>query len=760
MNRRSAIAAWVARYQLALLLALALALRLLLWYQPLHQLANDEIEYVSVARDLLGGRGWQFYDHYHWLRAPLYPLFLAASLWLAGGDLHRAALPNIVLSVATVYLSYWLALTLVGRRAALLAALCTTLLWTFVTFASLYMSETLFTFLFTGALGCLVRAAALTSSTRVLPPRHQETKPWSLGALVVKLSAYFSHGVRGRGGGCCAGGWRWALGAGILFGLATLTRSITLLFLPISALWLLAMLYGRTRRMRYAVICAVLFGLAALGTIAPWTIRNERAYGHLIPVETGLSYNLWAFNEPREDSNTIFQTLEQIRNPADRSAYATAKGLARLREDPAILLRKLWPNWIYLWRVKPIEDRFILESYYADVGLPIFGAALIFDDSLYLLIALAAIAGLVLCGRNRPINSPPRHQDTKAWRLGVLVVKPSIGAKWLVLAWLLYVIATVLLTHGEARYRHFLFPVLIPYAAWALAETRRQGDTETRRVFCLRVSLSRCLIVFLWALLLWPALTFYPWTWAAQNLARGAYVLAGDSAWTVGARAQALNAYERAITAQKTPDGWLRLGDAARALGDQPRALSAYRAANRLTPSYIAASARLGDLLRAIGDEAGARDAFIGQYADAQRVVDLSWRELRPPPTAQLDVGDGLDFGYVGGVYPAEEQQGATARWTSGQGWLRLRGDAGPQLVRLRLAAPRPDSAAVPVQVCAARRCWSLVVGPRWRSYSLEFGGVGDDPLLVEIRSPTFAAPDGRQLGVLIDNATVTTLRR
>ena len=75
-----------------LVMACALALRLLLWAQPLHQPANDEVEYIAVARDLLAGRGWIFYDTYRWLRAPLYPLFLAGSLWLANGDLQRAAL--------------------------------------------------------------------------------------------------------------------------------------------------------------------------------------------------------------------------------------------------------------------------------------------------------------------------------------------------------------------------------------------------------------------------------------------------------------------------------------------------------------------------------------------------------------------------------------------------------------------------------------------------------------------------------------------
>ncbi|MFN8569029.1 MAG: hypothetical protein U0Z44_16275 [Kouleothrix sp.] len=100
---------------------LALGLRLLPWSAPLHQPANDEIEYIAVARDLLAGRGWQFYEHYHRLRAPLYLLFLAGSLWLAGGDLARprrctAALPNILPSVANVYLGYRLGARAGGAR--------------------------------------------------------------------------------------------------------------------------------------------------------------------------------------------------------------------------------------------------------------------------------------------------------------------------------------------------------------------------------------------------------------------------------------------------------------------------------------------------------------------------------------------------------------------------------------------------------------------------------------------------------------------
>jgi 4-amino-4-deoxy-L-arabinose transferase-like glycosyltransferase len=753
-----------ARYALVLVVLLALALRLLLWSRPLHQLANDEVEYVTVARDLLAGRGWQFYEHYHWLRAPLYPLFLAASLALAGGDLHRAALPNIVLSVATVYLSYRLALLLVGRRAALLAALFTAILWTTATFASLYMSETLFTFLLTGGLLCLVSATD--------------------------------------------GRWTWGIAAGVLFGLATLTRSIALVFLPIAALWLLLRRpTGHTAPQRRA-LCSLLFVLCSVLVIAPWTIRNSLAYGRPILVETGLSYNLWAFNEPREDQDTIFRTLERIPNPAERSAYATAKGLARLREDPAILLRKLWPNWIYLWRVKPIQDRFLMESYYADVDLPLFAAALIFDDALYLLIALAGIAGLAFCGR------PDRGGDETVLRdqrsTTALQVSTAASAaeqsarraarscqrspipdpRWLIVAWLLYVIATVLLTHGEARYRHLLFPALIPYAAWALVRVwgRRRwaeesahagadgqaeseglavkqattpGASATTRWPHILPLLPQLLVLLLWALILWPALVYYPWAWAGQHTARGWHTLVGDIAWATGARAAALHAYERAIQARETPDAWLRLGDAARALGDRQRALSAYRAASALAPPYIAAGVRRGDLLRELGDLPRARQAFDVDYADPQQVVDWAWRELRPTPQARLDIGDGLDFGYVGGVYPAEVVQGATARWTNGHGALRLRGaGGGPLLLRLRLAAPRPDRSPVPAQICALERCRSLSIGPEWRVYSVPLQGVDMPALTVEIRSTTFVAPDGRQLGVLIDHAEVVTLGR
>jgi hypothetical protein len=237
----------------------------------------------------------------------------------------------------------------------------------------------------------------------------------------------------------------------------------------------------------------------------------------------------------------------------------------------------------------------------------------------------------------------------------------------------------------------------------------------------------------------------------------------------MGDRREALRAYERASVVHETPDGWLRRGDAARALGVLPSALRAYREATDLAPGYVPASARLGDLLRELGDEPGAREAFKGHYVEPQVVADWAWNNLRPIPRGELDIGDGLDFGYVGGVYPAERIENTTARWTDGHAIIRLgivtRDDPEDELaafglVQLRLAAPHPGRSDVPAEVCAADSCWNLRITPAWRTYTLPVHLAGDESLEVEIDSQTFGAPGSRRLGVLIDAARIVLIGR
>jgi hypothetical protein len=472
------------------------------------------------------------------------------------------------------------------------------------------------------------------------------------------------------------------------------------------------------------MLACTLFFACCAAVIAPWTLRNCRAYGRCILVETGLSYNLWAFNEPREDQQTIFRTLEGIPNPAARADYASAKGLARLREDPAILWRKLWPNWTYLWRVKPIEDRFLLPTYYADPPPLVFLAALLFDDALYAALLVFGVAGLVL--------ARPR-------------------SRLLCLAWLACVLITTLLTHGEGRYRHFIFSVLLPAAALMIQGKRQKVKGKPFLPFAFY------LLPFVLTLLLYTVASTYPWAWAWGGARRSALQLVGDTAYHAGAVGAAQALYERAVAAQETPDAWLRVGDARRAAGNRPGALAAYDEAGGLAPAYVAAAIRRGDLLRELGDTAAAREAFAPPYTEPQTVLDWSWRELHPAPSARVEVGEGLDFGYIGGVYPAEEQQGVLARWSDGHALLRLAAVNAPGVLRLRLAAPRPQGNGATARVCAAGRCAELQLSPVWRTYTLALPPVADTELLIELRSNTFPAPDDRRLGLLIDWAEVAT---
>jgi 4-amino-4-deoxy-L-arabinose transferase-like glycosyltransferase len=694
-----------ARLWLALILAAGFLFRLWLWWRvPVHQPANDEVEYLHVARDLLAGRGWVFYDHYEWLRAPLYPLFLAGSLWLARGSLPAAALANVVLSTLTILLFYRLGVYAAGSRsrgatggarAGLIAAAIGAASLPLATFASLWMSETLFTAFFAGALVML-----LAWNARPAPPR---------AAL-----------------------------AGFLLGLAALTRSAPLAALPLLWIWMLWRGSSGVPYRRY-VAGAAACTLVMLATIAPWTVRNWIAYGGFIPIETGLSYNIWAFNEPHEALETIQQTLRAIPNPAERSALATRKGLERLREDPSILPRRMQFNWFYIWNIKPIEDRFRQASYYEDVPLGMFTTALVLDDLLYFVILSGAAAALALA--------------------------PWTRTKTLLAGWVLYTVVVELLTHSEGRYRQFLFPAMIPYAAGALTGSWRAPNRRGRIA-----AAGMALIALI-------PLVYYPYGWATKNVARGWAEAAGDRALARGDYGQARQEYRRASELDpNSVDALLKLGRAYDQSGQLDRAIDAYGAAVNNKVSYVAARVLWGDALRRAGNLELARKAFAGFYNDQREIGDWGWKHLTSPAPAKVDVGGGLDVGFVGGMYAPEVADGRSVRWTSGDAGLRLAAGKDGTLLELRMAAPRPDGKPVMVQVCVGSECHAVAVEARWTTYKLlappvcAQGSACPGSLEVHLRMPTFvpahadersaSGEDDRPLGVLIDEASAEELKR
>ncbi len=658
---------------LMLLLVGAAAVRLALWLLPSHQPANDEVEYLAVARDLLAGNGWRFYDSYPWLRAPLYPLYLAATLWLSNNDPQIALLFNIGLSLVHLWLLWLLGREWVGDQAnaekvGLWTAGLASGLLTFASFANLWMSETLWNVLWACSLLLLLRWQ-----------RRQQL--------------------------------RFALAAGLTIGLTILTRSLPLAFLPVLIGWM----WWNWRGWR-SVQHGLALGLVTFAVIAPWSLRNWLAYGRLITVETGFAYNLWAFSEPPLELSEINTILAKIPNPAERADYASARGRELLAADPSILARKPWTNTVYLWRIKPIEDRFIQANYYSDVALPYLVVALIFDDFWYIACVVLALWGFARAPRD------------SRWWLGLL--------------WVGYIVGSTMFTHGEARYRQFFWPIMLIYAACCLAKLRLNTPIWQR------VGASA-----LGAMILWVIVDHSPWQLTQQQLSRGWWQWQAAQALAAGDLAQAEAASLKALNTLPSADGWLALAEIKDQFGQSDAALEAYIAATNHNHDYPLAHYRLGQYLLQRGDLAAARAAWANPYVDSSSLLDSAWRAADRPTEDRIDVGAGLDVGLIEGFYPAEMLADSTARWSTAHARLRLPAGKAAML-RLRLANPRPiDAPAATLQICVAEaQCVQVDgLGAEWRVVHVPLAASTNERQIEILAQPWQPESDQRQLGIVLD---------
>jgi hypothetical protein len=87
--------------------------------------------------------------------------------------------------------------------------------------------------------------------------------------------------------------WRDYLLAGVLFGIAALTRSVIVAILPFVLLWL-----WFSAKDRKGVV--ILLASVLVFTI-PWSVRNTSLHGHFVYIESSLGYNLHMGYHPESD---------------------------------------------------------------------------------------------------------------------------------------------------------------------------------------------------------------------------------------------------------------------------------------------------------------------------------------------------------------------------------------------------------------------------------------------------------------------------
>ncbi|MCS5626694.1 MAG: glycosyltransferase family 39 protein, partial [Planctomycetes bacterium] len=259
---------------IALLLALALRAGLLLLYPYLPGLGDESLHYVMAVLVEQLGHGVMG----HW--GPGYEVFLASIFSAAGPDPWAAKAVQVFVSTASVLLIWAIAYRAGGQRAGRIAAFLAAVYPSLVAYATYLYSETLF-----------------------------------LALILAGMTALFGlSGERTR---------LRCVVAGIFFGLATLTRSLVLYFLPVWIVW--ALLRGRRREAAEAALVL----LVMLALLLPWTARNWSRYDGFLLVDgtvaqtsyiafsevlfsTDLGFDHWRSQLPRSRPRCPFEPVPDL----------------------------------------------------------------------------------------------------------------------------------------------------------------------------------------------------------------------------------------------------------------------------------------------------------------------------------------------------------------------------------------------------------------------------------------------------------------
>jgi 4-amino-4-deoxy-L-arabinose transferase-like glycosyltransferase len=231
---------------LALILALALVLRLgyALAQNPLEPYDNtsaDGFWYLNSGLQLVSGE-----DFLHLPTAPVYMIFVGIpqQLFSREGAVIAVRIIQAFLGAATCYLAYRLALRLTGlQRAGLIAAGVLAISPVFIIEAAQVATETLYLFLV---------AAALTVYVTSIDQKNA--------------------------------GWRPLLAVAFLFGVATLTRAVSLAF-PIGLAIHLLMVCGWRAGLRRAFVLLLAYALV----VSTWTVYNVVRFDRWVIGAEGLA---------------------------------------------------------------------------------------------------------------------------------------------------------------------------------------------------------------------------------------------------------------------------------------------------------------------------------------------------------------------------------------------------------------------------------------------------------------------------------------
>lgn len=242
----------------------------------------------------------------------------------------------------------------------------------------------------------------------------------------------------------------WAALAGMLWGLACLTRETALYFTPLAALWLAL---GREGGRRRAALRSCLFLLASVLVVGSWTYRNWRVWHAFVPISTFGALNLWQGNTPLTRGE-VYERYYAVADPIERYRFAWAQGVRVILErQPAWFFEKAADEMPRFWGVNDMIVVHLQRRAYGRLSVATNWAASAVTVLPYLGVLALFVLGLPAVSRGRV---------------------PQLLVGLLVYTCLIHVA-----THGFTRFRIPVLFILFVFAAHAWVR-RREGARLSR----------------------------------------------------------------------------------------------------------------------------------------------------------------------------------------------------------------------------------------------------------------------------------------
>jgi len=621
------------RIWLLLALISAVVLRMVLWNElPRIGLISDEGEYLAAATWLSYGRGFAWYLDYYWTRAPLYPLFIAAHLFI-GGNEYWVYVSQIMLSLVHIILVWAIANRLAPLQPAMaiIASLLMAVNVPLATASQTLLSETLFLTFFLA----LLWLACMVTTTHYRRP-----------VLIVM---------------------------GLVIGLAILTRSLALVFLPLLAIWVWAS--APSHRWRDTLLVCV----TAVLMVLPWSIYASRTFGGTIIVDTSGAYNLLLSanasvhgDQASAQTDRFVDALSQatksppaptcvphpgvVPTQGARQAAMTAEALCLIQANPQAFVSRIPAEFVAFWQIRySSAERFTKGFTIGNVSQTYADLLLWLDDVWYLLILMPAVIGVWVSRRTMRADQ---------W--------------WLLVIWVVVPVLLGAVLFSITRFRLILLPMMTILAAMTMVFLwqKRWRDWLTPGA-----GVAGASALVLWSLAATPLAhvtalvppSFFgpsPSIWFCYDLTTRAQELRANRETFATLLQQPITRDTQLPLPLPLPYDAVGQALLLQRAGDAQTALSTLPA----TSAHVEVDIVRADVWRTLGRVDDARVLFGSTPIEQRNPVRWSYTWLSPAPAQRIDVGDDLDLGYIDGCYASEYDAALDARlrWCGNGARLRF----------------------------------------------------------------------------------------